>query len=180
MVSEEWLSLRQASDMTGKSVNALRLLVNRKRFDMVKREDRNGHCYWLIHRDSLMKTCGQKVATTSNGQATTSPHDMMTTIPLEYFDGKLKEWEGERDELKSGLMMYRYKYEELERQVRLLPAPVDQVSSKMTEMEEALKAEVEYREKLTSALHEERAARAHTEAELEHEKKRPWWKRLWI
>jgi hypothetical protein len=107
------------------------------------------------------------------------PDRAKPTIPLDYFDVKQKEWIEERDKLQAGLMMYRYKYEEMERKVKLLPAPVEVVTSKLKELEDSVAAEVSYREQMTTALYEREATVIRLQAELEAEKKKPWWKRIW-
>ncbi len=56
------------------------------------------------------------------------------TLPAEIFLQQQKE----RDELMQGMMMYRYKFEELERRMRLLPAPVETVSTILQENEAKL------------------------------------------
>lgn len=171
MDQDMWLSLRQASDMTGKSINALRILVNRRRFDMVKREERNGRTYWLIHRDSLMKTCGNDMGVTYPrhehvGQHVADPCQV-NTITLDAYEEKRSEWLKERDELQTGLMMYRYKFEEMERQMKLLPAPVEVVTSRLTELEQKEQA-------LTTA---QEAIHSLEEA-LQQERQRSWWQKL--
>ena len=179
MDGDMWLSLRQASDMTGKSINALRILVNRQRFDMVKREERNGRTYWLIHRDSLMKTCGNDMGGTYPRHEHVGQHVADTcqvnTITLDVYEEKRSEWLKERDELQTGLMMYRYKFEEMERQVRLLPAPVEVVTSKLTEMERKLS---ELDEKELALSYSQETIKALEEA-LQREKQRSWWDRIW-
>jgi len=74
-------------------------------------------------------------------------------------------------------MMYRWKFEELDRQVKLLPAPVEVVSSKLTELESTLQAERTGREEARQAIAMmELELKAAREA-LETERSRPWWKR---
>jgi hypothetical protein len=189
--SKEWLSLREASDMTGKSVNALRLLVNRKRFDMVKRIEENGRCYWLIHHDSLVKTCGKDQGNSNVCQEVVTRHDMVNTVTLEYLDGKQKEWLSERDQLQQGMMMYRYKFEEAERQLRLLPAPAEVVTKELQEKDAALaraqeilkRAKESYdtykasMQQLKEKLAEEERVKAALRRELELER-RPWWRKF--
>lgn len=77
----------------------------------------------------------------------------MITLPLEYYEKQQKE----RDQALQGLMMYRYKFEEAERQLKLLPAPVEMVNSRLEELERQLQKK---------------------ELELQRERSLPWWKRL--
>jgi predicted nucleic acid-binding Zn-ribbon protein len=91
----------------------------------------------------------------------TSKSEHVITLPVEYYERQQKE----RDELVQGLMMYRYKFEELDRQVRLLPAPVETIPVKLAEKDQALQRSQE-------------AIKALEEA-LQREKQRSWWERLW-
>ena len=135
-MAQTWLSLKEASDMTGKSVNALRILVNRKRFDMVKKAEGNGGAHWLIHRDSLLKTCGRDEPATGACQGHATGHDMVNTVTLEYYEQQRKEWLKERDELQMGMMTYRWQFEQLDRQVKLLPCPAEEAAAKLRALQE--------------------------------------------
>ena len=180
----EWITLKEASKITGKSVNAIRLLVNRRKIDMVKKIEEKGRSYWVVHRESLPMTCGQKGSNSTTSQEHVKHSGQATTIPLEYYDNMRKEWEEERDKLTSGLTMYRYKFEEAERQLKLLPAPAHVVSSRLEELEhtvqekdEVIQTEIQYRQQLSSVLHSQEARLLELEAELRHAKK-PWWKKV--
>lgn len=128
------------------------------------------------------------------------------SIPIYYHDQKLKEWQQERDNLMQGLMMYRYKFEELDRQVKMLPAPPEYVKSKIDELEKHLQEEARARSivviektkteeekeqlrndyedflsQLRTKLSEEERVKEELKAELEKamtDLKRPWWKKL--
>lgn len=177
--SSPWVTLKEASELTGRNINSLRQLLSGRQAVKVKKVKSSGQGNWLFHKDSL------------NGIMLTSSPDRVSQtgqksgIPLEYFDSKQKEWTEERDKLQAGLMMYRFKFEELNRQIRLLPAPAEVITSQLMETEEALKAEVELREKLTSAL-QEKEAKIEVQkrqflalgAELMHERSLPWWKKI--
>lgn len=180
-----WVTLQEASSITGKSTSALRRLIHRNVIKDVRKERvKNGH-QWLIHLEELSLPVRNEQVN-SWGVQCERVHEQVASvqgvqvnaIPLEYFDGKLKEWERERSQLEQGLLMYRYKFEEQERQLRLLPAPAEVLTAQLLETEEALKAEVDYREQLINALHEKEARLIHLQAELEAEKKRDWWKKL--
>jgi hypothetical protein len=121
---------------------------------------------------------------------------------MEYHDRKREEWECERDKLVQGMMMYRYKFEDLDRQLRLLPAPPERVTSKVQELEaeskqkaraleqaeeiitEAKNAQKKYSEAMTqlrARLREEERARQDYRTQLIRtieEAKRPWWKKM--
>lgn len=145
LISEkEWIPLREASTLTGRSVHALRLLINRKRVEKVKKIQENGLSYWLIHRDVINQIGvhdkgdrGPSHESSSNPYQPPShehlsppSHDpsQVISIPLQHYEERRKEWESERDQLLQGLMMYRYKFEEMDRKMRLLPAPPELIS----------------------------------------------------
>jgi len=180
MGNDKWLSLKEASKMTGKSVNALRLLVNRKRFDMVKRVEGNGFSQWMIHHDSLVKTCGDDMGSTSDSdkglsggsQSAVMNTCQVNTVTLEHYDQQREKWLEERDKLQAGLMMYQYKFEELDRQIRLLPAPVESIPSKLAELEAQT---AEDRQALTRSQETIKAL----EEALQNERSRSWWQKLW-
>lgn len=197
---DEWLTVKQVSNITGKSVDAIRMLLHRKKLSNVKKVNNGGQReQWLIHRDT--------VNLLHNGYVTEAEQDVMhnesitelhnsNVIPLEYHDGKLKEWQQERDNLLQGLMMYRYKFEDLERQVKLLPAPPEAVTKELQEKDAALqraqeilkKAKESYdqykvsMQQLKERLAEEERAREAYRIQWElaqAELKKPWWKKLW-
>jgi len=101
----------------------------------------------------------------------------------------------ERDSLMQGLMMYRYKFEELDKQVKQLPAPPEIVARELSDkaaalaraeeiLEEAKEAQKrhaaamdELKNKLIEEEHAKEAYRIQWEA-AQAELKRPWWKKL--
>jgi len=196
MVNDKWLSLKEASKITGKSINALRILVNRKRFDMVKRTEENGHSQWMIHYDSLVKTCSHDMVATSTCHEVVNGHVGANTITIEHYEQQRERWMKERDELQTGFMMYRYKFEEQERQLRLLPAPPEMVARELEEkaaalaqaekiLEEAKETQRHYQEameQLRAKLQEEEHAREAYRIQWESaqaELSRPWWQKIW-
>lgn len=172
----EWLTLQEASRITGKSINALTLLISRGKIDRSKKIVGRGKGKWLIHRDSIGLTSAddrlKDQDRTEPGQTERSTDRSDPAIPLHYFDSKMKEWTEERDRLQAGLLMYRYKFEELDRQIRLLPAPVESIPSKMTELEQKTA------EKDLALQRSQETIKALEEA-LQSEKQRSWWDRLW-
>jgi len=76
------------------------------------------------------------------------PHDVpakmnlrqmqQAAVPLEYFDIKQSEWKQERDNLMQGLLLYRFKYEELDKNIQMLPVPIKEVVTELQQKEEAL------------------------------------------
>jgi hypothetical protein len=198
----EWLTIKEASKITGRSVNALNLLVNRQRVDKIKKIDGK----WHIHRDSLITLCQPResdIAETrldiqSIMSEAVSPDIAIPMIPLEHYEKKREVWDIERDKLHAGLMMYRYKFEEAERQLKLLPAPAEIVTTKMQEQDAALqekeialaraqeilqKAREDYDTYKTSIvdlkqkLQEEENAKTDLLQQLQLER-RPWWKKI--
>jgi excisionase family DNA binding protein len=120
------------------------------------------------------------------------------SIPLHHYEEQRSCWLQERDNLQAGLMMYRWKFEDLERQVKLLPAPAETIGPRLTELEQTLhdreqaltraeeilkKAREDYDLYKTSIvelkekLQEEERVKADLRRELEMER-RPWWKKV--
>ncbi|MGV8027388.1 MAG: hypothetical protein AB2L18_12610 [Anaerolineaceae bacterium] len=172
----EWLTLQEASHITGKSINALTLLISRGKIDRSKKIAGRGKGKWLIHKDSIgLISPDDRLKDqdrTEPGQTERLTDRSDPVIPLNYFDSKMKEWTEERDRLQAGLLMYRYKFEELDRQIRLLPAPVESIPSKITELEQKTA------EKDQALQRSQETIKALEEA-LQSEKQRSWWDRLW-
>lgn len=231
---KEWLTLKEASEASGRSLNSLRLLVHRKKIDRVKKVMDNGRSYWLIHRDTLDlpvrqpvqnyacdiepyfvageidEICPGEIAQEQREpeidiypepcpDENISQDESMAQIgqiSLHHYEEQRSLWMGERDSLLQGLMMYRFKFEELERQVKLLPAPPDVMSRELQWKDQTLmEAQKIIQEKDNSLAEarrilqdahknfdEERSLRDRIElkmkAELEREKNRGWWKKL--
>lgn len=179
-----WITIKEASDISGRSVNSLRLMIHRGKLRQIKKVKGKGHGEWLIHSNSLsqitesdlpddmpceippdtsdnMTTCQENPDTTiyrdySPDKTAGTFHDISKPmISLEYYDSRRDEWMIERDRLLQGLMMYRYKFEELDRQLKMLPAPPEFVKAKLDELEQHIRGKAE----LTSQ-YEERIAQA--------------------
>lgn len=200
----DWLTLQEVSRVTGKSVNALNLLISRKKIDRTRKVNGKGQGKWLIHKDSIDLIPGADRLT---GQVKTADRlesgqvDRLTdrsepSIPLDYHDRKLQEWLAERDRLQAGLMMYRYKFEEIEHKLRLLPAPPEMVAKELEEkavalaqaekiVEEAKETQKQYAEamkQLMAKLQEEEHVRETYRVQWEAsqaEMNRPWWQKIW-
>ena len=185
-----WFSLKEASEITGKSLNAIRLLVHRKKISKLKKTTENGREQWMVHRDTLAElscatdikdfercqTCTMKEGTdpsicqeicgkepsstietidvcqTENDEKNTAfvmqgRHDekniYIASIPLEHYEKKQTEWSMERDRLIQGILLYRYRYEELENKMKALPAPPEYIQTKVTDLESRLSKEEE-------------------------------------
>lgn len=209
-VEREWLTLKEASELTGKSLNSLRLLVHRKKVDRVRKITDNGRNYWLIHRDSV-GTLGNRISADEAAPeidissfdekdfSDAYPEEMacrFAAVPLEHYEQQRKDWLEERDGLMQGIMMYRFKFEELEKQIKLLPAPPQVMSEELKwkdnrlleaqqkahENDNALAEAQRMMEEMQRSFDEERQLRdkieADTRAELERERRRSWWKKL--
>lgn len=121
---------------------------------------------------------------------------------IEYHDRKRNEWHDDRDKLIQGMMMYRYKFEELDRQVKALPAPPEVLITKLQDLEEehtrkaralaqahgiieeARERQTQYEDmmkelkiRLQEEEHAKEAFRLQWEQAL-REAQKPWWKRL--
>ena len=203
-VTELWLTLKEASDITGKSINALTLLINRNKLDRVRKVKGKGGGKWLIHKDSLhllmpdtLLPCqGEEQDRVNTLSGETGYERVTPSIPLEHYEKKRDEWLTERDRLQAGLLMYRYKFEELDRQIRLLPAPVETVGTllqdrevKLTELAEKEQALRKSRQAITDlseqaatdrqALSKSQETVKALEEALQRERQRSWWDRLW-
>lgn len=164
-----WLTFAELGALTGKTSSAVRMWVKRRTSKgehvQVKKERGKHGEIWYIH-SSEVSAFGEREGVHVQGEREPlTQGERVNTITIEYYDAQRKIWERERDELSAGLMMYRYKFEEMERQIRLLPAPPEVVVSKLTENEQTLHSAQETIKALEEALQSER--------------QRSWWERLW-
>ena len=173
---KEWLTIKEVSNITGKSTDSLRMLLHRKKLTNVKKANNGNNgtkrSQWLIHKDNISLLHNSYV--TGDGTNVTCDKSITSErnsniITLEYHDSKQQEWLKERDQLKAGIIMYQYKFEELDRQLKLLPAPAEVVKSRLIELEHSLQEEKETKQKLINDL----------EAELQKERSLTWWQKLW-
>lgn len=203
------LTLSEASKYSGLSVPSLRRMINGGKFREAYKIDSKTGRAWVIPISELNRLNKQKPdGDQAYGKVDQRENDQ-PYVPLNYFEDRRKEWEFERERLindaitlRSGLDMYRYKFEELDKQLKLLPAPPEVVTSKLQETEqdrqqktEALAQaqkilqqtqEVKERYKasiqeLKAKLQEEEQAKETLRAQWElaqAELKRPWWKKL--
>lgn len=254
---DTWLTIKEASDMSGRSVNSLRLLIHRGKLRQIKKVKGKGHGEWLINSSSLEQITdfdlsnrtGHDISETTTSQNLKTDMSDMTgynrqerltgqhvkpdmlrhtsqesltgpdiqpdmsrhtdtesserltgqqvqpdmseqtgqdhpenftsqntrqdmsdwmgqenskpMIPLEYYDSRRDEWMQERDSLLQGLMMYRYKFEELDRKLKVLPAPPEYVKARMDELEQHLQEKeqltTQYEEKIALVSSEKEA-----------------------
>jgi hypothetical protein len=52
-IDQGWLTLQQASEITGKSVTAIRMLIKRKRLNLAKKIKYNGRNSWIVHEEVI-------------------------------------------------------------------------------------------------------------------------------
>lgn len=134
---KEWLSLKEISDITEKSPSFIDFLVSTGHIQKIREISHDDYSFTLIHRDMIpLIISSEEVADAHAGSDGTGSRDAARgSIPCEYYDLKLQEWMKERDRLIQGLMMYRYKFEEIEKQMKLLPAPPEIMQKKLSERE---------------------------------------------
>lgn len=133
---QEWITLRDASRATGRSMTALRVMIKRGKDVMAKKVAENNREYWLLHKDTVQKLTNLDSEQLNdpvmigdhNDPGSSSHGDPQVATIAEFFERQRKELMEERDQALQGLMMYRYKFEEMERKMRLLPAPPELIS----------------------------------------------------
>jgi hypothetical protein len=202
----EWYSLQEASKITGKSPAALRRLIQRRVIVNAKKEPGKNGDHWHIHRDELYSQGVHGVH--DERLIVQGVHDErvegvhMNAIDFETYDQHRREWEDRCSQLEQGIMMYRYKFEELDRQVKMLPAPLEVVNNDLKAKDAALKQKDEalaraqqilrkakesydqYKlsmSELKSQLAEEERVREAYRIQWElaqAELKKPWWRKL--
>jgi len=169
--ADQWITLSEASALTGRSMDYFRTQIRRHKLTQVKKVKGKRGDEWVINREAVHDLGQADQARQINADQPDQQPGQMITLPMEFYAEQLKE----RDQALQGLMMYRYKFEEMERQVRLLPAPVEVVTSKLTEMEQKLS---ELDEKELALTYSQETIKALEEA-LQRERQRSWWDRLW-
>ncbi len=206
----EWYSLQEASKITGKSPASLRRLIQRKVFERVKKERSSYGEYWLIHREELnIQGVHREFSERGFVQGVHNERGEgvhVNTVTFEIYDQHRREWEQRCSTLEQGLMMYRYKFEEVDRQLKVLPAPPEFVKSKIDELEKNFQEEAraksllavekakteeekeqlindyeDFLAQMRAKLSEEESVKEELKAELEKamaDLKRPWWKKL--
>lgn len=153
-----FLTIKEAGKKLGKGTGTLRRNIQRGYVKAVKGKDGK----WLIP----IKDTGDVAPDVQDEVAPDDRHDVLDVV--RHYEKQLtdqrKSWETERDQLRDGLMMYRFQFEELARRLKALPVPPELVAERLRRQEEELA--------------QEQKARAETESQLEAEKKRSWWKKL--
>lgn len=182
------LTLKEASDYTGKSIYTLRRFIKMGKLVQAYKTDGETGSMWVIPKSELE---GLKAIKKAPGEAYSDLDQSMTNnvympnlISMDYYEKHRREWDDERlsmikemVNLKSGIEMYRYKYEELESRLKMLPAPVEAVTSKLKELEHTISEQA-------ALLQEEQSSRANLANELQEKEvelrqtRLPWWKKI--
>lgn len=157
VILDEWVTLCDASRATGRSIASLRELISENRLNKVKKVTGKNFSCWMIHRDLLSQigevekgdeiTEFQEETDENDGCCKTPEIQRVDVIPLEYFDRKsrewlderdqlMKNWLDERDQLMHGIIMYQLKFEELDKRMKLLPAPPEVASEELKKKDE--------------------------------------------
>ncbi len=163
---------------------------------------------WLIKADSI--TNSRDLELTTLNLLTPSPvirsqenDSQLLTVPenallrekdehLTTLKNQLTVYEKLLTDFQSRIHVLESEKSELSGKIKLLPAPIESVASRLQELEsvvrekeEVIKAELDYREQLSHALHEQESRIMEKEtmaknlqAKLDAERKRPWWKKL--
>lgn len=100
-------------------------------FDFCKGGDRGR----AIEVEGIAITCDRSGAIGETGENDFTGETLVNLVTIEYYDQQREKWEFERSKLEQGLMMYRYKFEELDQQIKLLPGPVPAVREELTRQE---------------------------------------------
>jgi len=178
-VKKEWLTIQEVSDRTGRSAASLRMMIKRRTAKgeqlRVKKEPGKRGDNWLFHSSEIEHITEQATASVKAEHATRNGGEQVDVVTFETYDLHRREWEQRCSQLEQGLMMYRYKFEELDRQVKMLPAPFESIPSKLSELEAQA---AELAENKQSLCRSQETIKALEEA-LNMEKQRSWWDRLW-
>ncbi|MDQ7839343.1 MAG: helix-turn-helix domain-containing protein [Thermodesulfobacteriota bacterium] len=139
----EWFTLQEASKITGKTPSSLRRLIQRKIIERVKKEHSKHGEYWLIHKEELdsqgvQEAFGERPFVqgvhSERGEGV-----QMNVVNFETYDQHRREWEQRCSQLEQGMMMYRYKFEELDRKLKALPAPPEFISEEIRQKDTVIK-----------------------------------------
>jgi len=85
--------------------------------------------------EGIAISCDRSGAIGETGENDFTGESLVNLVTIEYYDQQREKWEYERSKLEQGLMMYRYKFEELDQQMKLLPGPVPAVREELTRQE---------------------------------------------
>lgn len=138
-----WLTLSEASNITGKSAESLRKMIKRGKLLRVKKISGERGKQWVIHQDEIEQLNRQHRTNVQCGQKEWTRTGQIDFISVEHYDKQREKWEEEKTRLLQGLLMYRFKFEEIEKKIKLLPVPPDIIINEF----DKVKKELEYKEK---------------------------------
>jgi hypothetical protein len=151
----EWLALRDAGKEAGISAAAVRMWIisrmARGDYVEIKKEPGKYRETWYIH-SSEMKALREGHASSLPGFEASPQGDIVNLVSLDRYESMRKEMEIERDRALQGMMMYRYKFEELDQKMRLLPAPADVVAKELEQKDARLRELEDDRKRKVTAI----------------------------
>lgn len=125
---DKWLTLSEASNIIGKSTDSLRKMIKRGKLSRVKKIPGERGKQWVIHRDEVEGWTRPDKTHVQGGQTDQTNTGQINVISVEHYDKQREKWEEEKSGLVQGMLMYRWKFEELDRKLKLFPAPVEVVA----------------------------------------------------
>jgi len=177
-------------DRTG-AINRVERSIEGERTGAIDRDERatGSDRTGAIDKDECING-GDRTGAIEDEYETTPGIAHVNLVTIEYYDQQRERWERERTQLEQGVMMYRYKFEEMDRQIKALPAPPEYVKAKIEELEQSLQEEARAKEQALQELKEKleeeerlkeeiRVEKERLSAEYEYERRRSWWKKLW-
>jgi len=138
-----WLTLSEASNITGKSAESLRKMIKRGKLLRVKKISGERGKQWVIHQEEIERLDRQPMTNVQGGHKGCTRAGQIDFISVEHYDKQREKWEEEKTRLVQGLLMYRFKFEEIEKKIKLLPAPPDIIVNEF----DKVKKELDYKEK---------------------------------
>jgi hypothetical protein len=150
---QEWLSLKDAGKEAGISAAAVRMWIisrmTKGDYVEIRKEPGKYRETWYIHSSEMKALRETHAASLPGLQEACTQGDIVNLVSLDRYEAMRRDLEIERDRALQGLMMYRYKFEELDQKMKLLPAPADVVAAelerkdaKVRELEEDQKRKV--------------------------------------
>jgi len=133
---KEWLTLKEASNITGRSVHTIRMFIKRNENVKAKKTRQKGRECWVLHREEVHKLTSQNKDSVNDSHEGSQLGEHVNLISFETYTQHRNEWDKQRSQLEQGLMMYRFKFEELDRKLKLLPAPAEIVIHELEELQE--------------------------------------------
>jgi hypothetical protein len=177
---------------------------NWERLQCEKKKSVLGNGFWYIRRNPAKKVerwspvqeamimkqeglpAGKEEASSSAGEIPKG--EQVNTVTIEYYDRQRKAWDDQRSRLEQGIMMYRFKYEEMCKQIKLLPAPPEmiqeEISYRDTLLEKAKNVILQERARIRKQEEDLAAMKIRLQEEeqenamLRLEAHKPWWKKL--